>query len=211
MSDIDVEKIVNDSMEKGTFSIINVLKDRAYPTEEIVVYLDEDTAYKASKIQEKIESLENGFKISESEKDKLKTLRAKRTQLMRELENSKYVFLLQGISEGKRDELLTLATNKFPQEYEETKNSLTGEITKKEIESKERDKLFTTLLWMEHIKKITAPGGDVQEKITSEDIAALRNGLPIAGVGALNESIEKLRVSTAVFMYKVDEDFLAKS
>lgn len=211
MSDANIEELVTESMSQGKFSIINVLKDRAYPSEEVTVYINEDVAYNASKLQEKIDALDGKFKISEQEKEKLKALRVKRTQFMRELESSKYVFSMQGISEGKREELLTIATDKFPVEYDETKNSLTGEVTKKEIENKDRDRLFTTLLWREHIKKITAPDGSVQEQISAEDVMALRNGLPIAGVGSLNEVIEKLRVSTALFMYKVDEDFLAKS
>jgi hypothetical protein len=38
----------------------------------------------------------------------------------------------------------------------------------------------------------------------------MRGLLPLASSAALNNAIEKLRVSSAIFMSQVNEDFLAK-
>jgi hypothetical protein len=124
---------------------------------------------------------------------------------------SKYTFTVKGISEGKRDELYKVATEKYPLEYNETKNVYTGEISREEIESEERDSLLTSLLWSAHITKIEAPNGDVQDFISPEDAMELRSSLPIASNALINKSIEKIRAATAMFMISVDEDFLAKS
>jgi len=210
------EKIVQEAVElakeakkAGTFSIINVLKDRAFPTEEVNVYLDEEAAYLASKLQERIAEL--NVELKPEDENKIKELSKDLDAAVKDLEKSKYVFALSGMSEGKRVELQEKSLEKFPLEYDETKNPFTGEVTKQEIEDKHRDRYFTDLLWAESIKKITDPEGNVQEQITLEDVSSLRDLLPIAATGAITQSVEKLRISTAVFMASVDEDFLAKS
>jgi hypothetical protein len=210
------EKIVEEAVEladkakaPGTFSIINVLKDRAFPTEEVNVYLDEESAYLASKLQEKLKDTENS--LDEENANNAKKISKELDDAVKKLEKSKYVFSLSGISEGKRSELEEKSIEKFPIEFEESKNPFTGEINKQEIEDKKRDRFFTNLLWVESIKKITDPEGNVQESVTLDDVSSLREMLPIAATGIISESIEKLRISTAVFMMSVDEDFLAKS
>jgi hypothetical protein len=202
-------KLAEEAKKPGTFSIINVLKERAYPHDEINVYLDENSGYKASKIREKIEELESS--IDPADADKVKELFAELDETVKEIELSKYLFTISGISEGLRDDIYEDALKKFPIEYEESKNPFTGEVSKKEIDNKERDRYFTDLLWHSSIKKITDPSGNVQEMISLEDVNQLRELLPLAGIAAITQSIEKLRMSTAVFMASVDEDFLAKS
>jgi hypothetical protein len=160
-------------------------------------------------LQEKIEELQ--VELKPEDEAKIKELSKDLDKAVKELEKSKYVFSLSGMSEGKRVELQEKSLEKFPLQYDETKNPFTGEITKQEIEDKQRDRYFTDLLWAESIKKITDPQGNVQEQITLEDVSSLRDLLPIAATGAITQSVEKLRISTAVFMASVDEDFLAKS
>lgn len=201
--------LAEEAKKPGTFSIINVLKERAYPTEEVNVYLDEQSAYDAAKIQEKIEELSKSLE-PEVQKE-IDALIDERASIVSVLEKSRYVFSISGISEGRRDELQEKAIEKFPLEYEESKNPFTGEVVKTEKENKQRDREFTNLLWVESIKKIVNPSGDVQESVTFEDVVALRDLLPIAAIGSITQSIEKLRISTAIFMSTVDEDFLAKS
>jgi len=203
----DAAKIVEEAKQPGTFSIIDVLKERAYPKEDVNIYLDEEAAYQASMINEKIEEL----KKSGADLKKIDALVESRDEVIAKFEKSKYVFSITGISEGLRDDIQEQSLEKFPMEYEEDKNPFTGEVTKKEIEDKERDRYFTNLIWHESITKIVDPSGSVQEKISLDDVENLRQFLPIACIGAITQSIEKLRMSTAMFMLSVDEDFLAKS
>ena len=212
MSEKIIEEAValsDEAKKPGTFSIINVLKERAFPLEEVNIYLDEQAAYDASKIQEKIDELAKSSDVADIEE--AQALAGKRDLIIEQLEKSRYVFTISGISEGKRVELQEQSVEKFPIEYDESKNPFTGETQRTEKDNKQRDRLFTNLLWVNSIKKIVDEDGNVQENLTLEDVASLRQLLPIAATSSITQSIEKLRISTAVFMSSVDEDFLAKS
>ena len=205
----DAAKLAEEAKKPGTFSIINVLKERSYPIEEVNVYLDEQAAYEASKLQDKIEEITKSTDMQAHEEAEV--IAAERDAAIAKLEKSKYVFTISGMSEGKRDELQELSVEKFPMEYEESKNPFTGETNKAEVDNKQRDRYFTNLLWVESIKKIVNPEGDVQDGVSISEVESLRELLPIAGISSITQSIEKLRISTAIFMSNVDEDFLAKS
>jgi hypothetical protein len=209
MAEKSVEEIVEEAKKPGTFSILDVLEDRAYPRDEVTIYLNEQLAYDAAQIQESIDELSKSKSLEVQ--DEIDELIKKREELVEKLESEKYVFTIVGISEGLREDLMNEAAEDFPIEYDEHKNPLTGEKTREEKQNPERDRLFTNLLWFNQIEKIENSNGDIQSKITLKDVEALRRQLPIAGIGAITQSIEKLRVSTAVFMMTVNEDFLAKS
>lgn len=216
MSDATVEELVEEAKKPGTFNIVSVLKERAYPSDVVNVYLEEQAAYDAAQIGERIAEIEqldaeSGYNLSEDLAKELADITAKREKLIEVIDANKYQFKITGISEGKRDELLKQSLKKFPMEYDEAISPITGEVTKTEIPSQERNDYFTELLWLEHITSITAPDGAVQEELTIDDVRDIRSALPISATGAITEAIEKIRVSTAVFLMKVDEDFLAKS
>tara|TARA_R110000782_G_scaffold94088_3_gene177773 strand:+ start:4106 stop:4756 length:651 start_codon:yes stop_codon:yes gene_type:complete len=216
MSDATVDELVEEIKKPGTFSIMSVLKERLYPTDTVLVRLDEDSAYKASEIQEKITELESadadsGFSLGKVEQKELDTLIASRDELVKKIEKSTYTFTLTGIAEGKREDFLNKCNEQFPVEFNEDKNTFTGEVTRTEKENKGRDRLFTNFLWEAHILKIVAPDGSEQNSFTHADIIELRESLPLVSIGSITQGIEKIRMATAIFMFKVDEDFLAKS
>lgn len=202
--DPQVAELAEAAKQPGTFNLLEVIKDRAYPTEDVNIYLDEQTAYEAAVLKEKLENTDAKSKTYVQIEKELEALVSK-------MEESKYVFSITGISEGKREELYEESTKVFPVEYKEDKNPFTGEVTRNEVESKERDRLFTNMLWSAHIAKVTAPTGDVQNAMTTAEVTQLREALPLAAVGTINQAIDKIRAATAVFMFTVDEDFLAKS
>lgn len=212
----EIIDMVEDSVKPGKFSILSALKDRAYPKTDVSVYIDENDSYAAAIVQEKIKEIEerdidSGFNLSDEDKAELESLIAKRDELVKKIDEGKYVFKITGISEGLREDLYKRSLESYPIEYEETKNPFTGEAVKTEKENAERDSMLTALLWEAHIESITAPDGSVQSEITDADIDAMRRSLPLASISKVTESIEKLRIATAMFMLKVDEDFLAKS
>jgi hypothetical protein len=214
MSETTVEELVAEAKSPAKFNILSVLQERAYPTDEVTVYLDEETAYLASIAEEEIKAanvaIDKDFE-DEKAQDKLEKSKQKLEKLIGKMSESKYIFTIKGIPEGRREELLIEAEKQYPIEYDENKNPFTGEVTKSEKEDRERNRLFTNMLWSENIEKITAPDGAVQEKLSPEDVKAIRASLPLASIGAINQAIEKIRAATAVFLFSVDEDFLAKS
>lgn len=200
----EIQEQVEEAMSKGKFSIIDAIRNRSYPKDKVFVYLNEQDAYDASKLDEEIKNTD----ASTPEYD---SLLAKKDELVNQIDAGKYVFIISGVSEGDREKLQLKSAETFPIEYAENKNQLTGEITRTEIVNAERDRLFTNLLWVASIKEVIAPDGSTQDSLTLEEVFEMRESLPIAATGAITESIEKLRISTAIFMMKVNEDFLAKS
>ena len=210
------EQDILDSVEKaktpGTFKILDVIQGRGYPEQVVRIYLDEATAYQAALVREELEELDGKPNSSINEK-KRADLIEKQEELIEELQKSMFTFHLRGISEAKREEIYNQAKKKYPIEYEKPSDliALTGQKQERvEKESPERDTLFTELLWAESIQKIVSPEGDEQEGMTYSEVKQMRGLLPLASSAALNSAIEKLRVSSAIFMSQVNEDFLAK-
>ena len=218
MSDSTVEEIVEAAKAPGKFSILEVLKERAYPVEEVDVFIDEDVAFLAAQVEEEIDqvngtmdaSAENSAAINEL-MEKRDRLIAKRDEMVERMGGNKYVFTIKGISEGAREDLYKQAVEKYPVETIKKSNAFTGQDESEEVENQDRNRLFTNFLWQEHIQKIIAPDGSPQDGINFNEAVELRRSLPLASSGKITETIEKIRAATAVFMMTVDEDFLAKS
>ena len=214
MSDQEIVELVEEAKRPGKFNIINALKDRAYPSDNITVYLDEQAAYLASAADETIKSLTSKLDIDGDNDEIQKELDAAvagREKLVEKLSESAYVFTITGISEGARSDLVKKVDEKFPAKYNEDKNTFTGEVTRTEEPNEERSEYMVNLIWQSHITKITAPSGDEQDSVSFEDVVEIRRALPIASSTLINSAIEKIRTATAMFMFTVDEDFLAKS
>lgn len=200
--------------ERGTFSIAEALLERSYPSEEVKVYLDEQTAYAIVRIDEQINELEEDASssdegIANTAQGQQAELIDKRKELYEHLQKSLYVFHISGVPEGTRNELLEQAFEKFPQEYIEDKNIL-GDVKRTEKENPERDNFFTMLLWEKSITKIVSPSGSEQVGVTADDVQVMRKTMPVSAVTKINGSMDKLRVATAMFLLEVNEDFLAK-
>ena len=214
----EIIETVKKAKKPGTFKIIDVLQERAFPTEQVEVYLDEGVAYHAARMDEALKELEKQIDKMPELSDELKELAKERDDLLdekqkliEEIGGSQFVFHLTGISEGKREDLYELCLKEYPMQYETERNPFTGQSEKKEIESTERDRYFTGLLWQACITKIVDPNGDEQDGITYDEAAELRRSLPLTASSKINNAIEKLRTATAVFLMTVNEDFLAKS
>jgi hypothetical protein len=212
----EIREVIDEAKEPKSFNIINVLQERAYPKTSVEVVLDEDNSYRASMVKEKIEAIEKkvGTKnASASQKETIDKLTAELEELLEKLSESKYVFHIRGISEGKREKLIADATKKYPIEYEKGAELSAllgsgGELREKP--SPERDQLFTDFLWQHQIEKIVDPDGNEQTGLGYSDIRALRDNLPLSSAAKINRSIEKIRSATALFMMETGEDFLAK-
>lgn len=214
MSEQELTEIVAEAKKPGKFNILDVLKDRAYPETEVTVYLDERAAFLAAEMNDKVKlalaELESGEENKELE-EKLEELQGSRDVLIEKLADSAYKFKIVGISEGKRDDILKECELKYPMEYTETKNPITGEVVKQEVPNDDRNELLMNLIWQAHVVSITSPDGEVQDGISLEDAAEIRRALPIASSAQISQAIEKIRTATVMFMLTVDEDFLAKS
>jgi hypothetical protein len=207
LSEEDILESVEAAKAPGTFNIVQVLQERGYPKTEIDIYMDEAAMYELSTIAEELEGLTEKQNVQREE------LTTKRNETQARLVASKYTVHLMGISEGKREEFYRQAVKKYPVEYQAQSgiSSLIGvESNKIEKNSPERDALFTDYLWQGHIQKIVNPDGDEQTEFAYSTIRTMRESFPLNAMVRINEAIEKLRASTAIFTMDTGEDFLAK-
>lgn len=215
MSDIeDIREAVDEAKRPGTFKIVDVLKERAHPKMQVRVSVDEESAYQANKLQGEIEKLDIDISKAKDPKDLIKKqeeLSAQKEELLSKIDKTSFTFHLTGISEGKRESLFKKAVSKYPIEYEKDLDFVTGKMEKVEKQNADRDALYTDLLWEACIEKIVNGDGDEQIGVSYTDVRTMREQMPLSAIARINESVEKLRVATAVFMMEVDEDFLAKS
>lgn len=212
----EIIEAVQAAKKPGSFNIVNVIKDRAYPEIEVSVMLDEASAYEASVLKERIDEINkkvNGKSMTKAQESEVSDLTEKIEEITEAMKRSSYTFHLKGISEGRRESLFMEARKKYPVEYERANDMgalLGNQGERREKESPERDNLFTDFLWKDHIKKIEDPDGNEQSDLSYSDIRELRSSLPLGALAKINSSIEKIRTSTAVFMMETGEDFLAK-
>lgn len=206
----DIRESVDAAKAPGTFNILNVLKGRGYPKSTVSIILNEELAYEASLLKSKLDDIEKS-KSPKAKADR-EDLIAKIEEMREELSASAYTVHLEGVTEGKREELYRDARKKYPVEYEENTSvqSLVSGVTRTEKESPERDALFTDLLWQAHIKKIVDPEGNEQTEFPYATIREMRNSFPVSAIVKINDAIESLRTATAVFIMETGEDFLAK-
>ena len=208
MSNTEPVELAEEAKKPGVFNILNVLKERGFPTDVVSIIIDDNTAYAAAKVKARIEEL----MASEVDNinDEVKSLESKLEKLVEKLNSERYEIHITGISEGQREKLVEKALEKFPKEFKEDKNPFSGEVTRTEIESEEREQYFTNLLWLDSIQKIVAPDGSEQDTIDESFIEQFREMISLPSNSSITQAIEKLRIATAMFIISTDEDFLAK-
>jgi hypothetical protein len=214
----EIEEIVEEAKKPGKFNIVDAVKGRGYPKDEIVVFLDENVAFRIAEINEAIDAISQQMDKSGVDKKTLdkflkehEAILDKREALLDEMRKEEYVFHLTGISEGARQDLFDKAVAKYEIKKTMVLNQVSGEFEEQEVENVERDRYFTALLWEAGIYKIVSPDGSEQDELTYDQAAELRRLLPLASLTTITEAIEKMRAATAIFMMTVNEDFLAKS
>lgn len=207
----EIREAVDEAKAPGTFNIVNVLQDRGYPKTTVRIILDEQSAFDASVLEERLKELDKEQETTDVKKEKLKLI-ADIEEARKKLVENFYTVHLEGIPEGKREDLYREARKKYPVQYEDASpvQALLQNVQRAEKESPERDALFTDFLWQAHIKKIVDPQGNEQTEFAYSTIKAMREGFPISATLKINEAIEKLRTATAVFIMETSEDFLAK-
>src|SRR6056297_1877507 len=78
----EIIETVKKAKAPGTFKIMDALKDRAFPTEEVEVYLDEQSAYLASQIDEQLKELQKKIDKSSDSNPALKELNKKYEEVL---------------------------------------------------------------------------------------------------------------------------------
>ena len=185
-----------EAVKPGKFSILKALKDRAYPVLDVPIFLDEQAALDAARVSAQIDALEE-------DGEEMKALEAEFEEALARLNHSRVTVKVQGISEGRREELFKVVNEQFPTT---TEKDAFG--SKTEVYDPKRDVEFTKSLWVEQIISLTDVDGAAQEGVTLEDVEEMFVSLPPAASSVINKVVmEDIRIATAIFMSKADSDF----
>ncbi len=188
-------ELVDQAQQKGTFDITAFAKDRAYPQDTVVAYLDVDSAYKLTAANEKLSRTVAG--------EEYDVLEVEANELAAKIMESKIVFHLRGVNQD-IIERVTIEANKT---YPNTKNSFGQEEV-----SEDWIRFWTTSLVAENLIKIVNSNGDEDErKFTQAEVLELRKYLPKEVWELIVEKMQQLTLASSYFKGLTDAGFLPKS
>jgi hypothetical protein len=126
------------------------------------------------------------------------------------IKDSVAVVHMKGISSERYDELLEIARESFPTEYEEWQNPLTGQKVRAEKENEQQNDLFNSLFISESIEKVVM--GDAEDTdITPEWWIQFRGIAPLDGLRLVVEAAYKMRMTVQWMDEIQSEDFSPRS
>lgn len=195
MTDVTLDEVrdaVEKATDKSTFSLVEAIKGRGYPTDEVTVYLNADAAYNLAETNALLTVL-----AQQADTEEYENLDAVAQQLKAEVLASAQTLHLRGISPG---ELSTISKK----------------VRKKGVEDGlDEDEVSRKLsaAWIApHIVRVERADGAVDEHLWSPDeVETLMDLLPQTEWLKLDTAINKLSFTSAYFDQLVDAGFLSKS
>lgn len=174
--------IVQDAMAEGTFDVLDAAKGRSYPSKDVKIYTDAESAYLATLLEERIAEEEDPEKVNE--------LDAQRSALRDKVLASEQIWHLRGI-----DRRVRRQAEKSAKKRGDTDDADQAEWV-----------MFGYLAGM--LIRVTASNGAVQEKLwTTQDIADIVDALPDESVSALLNAVNELVFGGLRFDALVSADF----
>jgi hypothetical protein len=182
----EVLDLVEDAQKPGKFNLGEFVKGRGYPQDSVEVYVDVESAYELSKLNEKLVKITDA---KESEK-----LEAEAKVLSDKILASKLIFKMRGIDQKQVEKIEDDSRKKF-----------------KEDESAWILDYMCELV-AANIINVTDASGKVDERIfTGKDIDDLRSYLSPEAWEKIVATMQKLTLATGYFKGLSDAGFLQKS
>lgn len=192
-----------EASKPGNFNFLDRLVGRNYPTEDVVVYLDEAEGYEIEKIEKLL--------IISKDAEKSERLEKALAEHRANAEKSRFVFHLEGISTEDYDSVVDAAAEQFPYEYRETRNPITFALERQVVENEEREIFFRTHLWAKYIRSVEDPDGNIDDNISPAWVGRVSGLLPGMAQMKIAEAVKALLMATD-WMDKIQgEDFFPKS
>jgi hypothetical protein len=187
-------ELVKEAHKPSVFNLADVIKERGYPTKEVTIYTDAESAFTLVDLEDKMKAMtEDG--------DAYNKLEAEAERLAEIVSGSRLTFLMRGVGQGVVEALTAKADSMFK------KPDL-----KDEEYAADWFKFYVTSLVAENIVKVTNADGSVDEKHYSfDEMAEIRNMLPADSWGLLVDTMQKLTLATGYFKGLTDAGFLPKS
>lgn len=187
---IDVEEVlslVEEAQKPGNFNLGEFVKGRGYPQDTVEVYVDVESAYELSKLNDTL--------VRTTDEAELEKLEAKAKELSDKILESKLTFKMRGIDQKQVERIEEASRKKFPDE---------------EDVSWVLD--YMSELIAANIISVEDAKGNVDERVfTGEDVENLRSYLNSESWEKIVSTMQKLTLATGYFKGLTDAGFLQKS
>lgn len=179
MTDVD---IVADATSEGKFDVLEAAKGRSYPSKDVKIYTDEESAYAAELIEKEIALEEDPERVNE--------LDAQRQALRDKVLATEQVWHLRGIDRRVRRSAEKAASKRAKDGEDEGEWRVFGYIA-------------GMLIRVTH-----TASGSVQERLwTAEEIGDILDSLPDEEVGKITDTVTELVFGGLRFDALVTADF----
>jgi len=182
----EVLDLVEDAQKPGKFNLGEFVKGRGYPQDTVEVYVDVESAYELSKLNDKLVQTTD---TKESEK-----LEAEAKILSDKILASKLTFSMRGIDQKQVENI--------------------EDKSKKKFDDNDSDWIIDYMceLVAANIVSVTDATGKVDERVfTGEDVEELRSYLSSEAWEKIVATMQKLTLATGYFKGLTDAGFLQKS
>lgn len=185
--------LVKEAHSKKVFNLSEVIKGRGYPSKDATIYLDADSAFRLSEIDDEL----NNY----VEDDLREKLEAEAQQLAEKIKESALTFTMRGVSQKIVEDIMKKANEKFPNREDD--NSEDGQLWLR---------YYISSLIASNLIRVTSADGGVDEHIfTPEEMMEIRETLTQDSWNVLVETMQRLTLASGYFDQLTDAGFLPKS
>jgi hypothetical protein len=182
----EVLDLVESAQKPGNFNLGEFVKGRGYPQDSVEIYVDVESAYELSKLNEKL------IKVTETEESE--KLEAEAKVLSDKILASKLTFKMRGIDQRQVEKIEQDSKAKFKENDDNWIIDYMCELVAANIIS------------------VTDASGKIDERIfTGEDVEELRSYLSSEAWEKIVATMQKLTLATGYFKGLSDAGFLQKS
>ena len=182
----EVLAVVEEAQKPGNFNLGEFVKGRGYPQDTVEIYVDVESAYELSKLNDTL--------VQTTDESELTKLEAKAKELSDKIMESKLTFKMRGVDQ-KQVEAIEESSRK---KYTEDDNAWVID--------------YMCELVASNIVSVTDAKGSVDERVfTGKDVEDLRGYLSSEAWEKLMSTMQKLTLATGYFKGLTDAGFLQKS
>jgi hypothetical protein len=182
----EVLDLVEAAQKPGSFNLGEFVKGRGYPQDTVEIYVDVESAYELSKLNEKL--------VKATETEESEKLEAEAKVLSDKILASKLIFNMRGIDQKHVEQIEVESKKKF----EENDDNWIVD--------------YMCELVAANIVSVTDAQGKVDERIfTGQDVEELRSYLSSEAWDKVVGTMQKLTLATGYFKGLSDAGFLQKS
>lgn len=191
----EVIELVKTAQSKKVFDIAAFAKDQATPQDNVVTFLDIESAYRLNKLNEEMGSV--------TDKATYEAMESEANILAEKIMKSKVVFHMRGVNQDVIEQANIEADKKYPSimtEFGEERNSV------------EWMKYWTCFLIAANLVKVVNADGEEDERVfTVEEVMEMRSYFPKEVWDLLVQKMQHLTLANSYFKGLTDAGFLQKS